>query len=126
MRIAICLSGQPRFLDNGYNQILEKIISKYNDVDFFVHTWWDNELNATGANRNYTFNVDTLKIIMDYYKPRIILNEPQMNFNIYKDVDYETINPISPYSMFYSIKIANDLKSYYENKNNFKLKNRKN
>jgi hypothetical protein len=121
MRIAVCLSGQPRFLDNGYQQIFEKIISKYNDVDFFIHTWWnDDELNAKGANRNYTFNVDTLKIIMDYYKPRIILNEPQMNFNIYKDVDYETINPISPYSMFYSIKIANDLKSYYENKNNFK------
>ena len=51
---------------------------------------------------------------MDYYKPKIMLNEPQMNFNIYKDVDYETINPVSPYSMFYSIKVANDLKSFYE------------
>jgi hypothetical protein len=120
MRIAICLSGQPRFLDKGYNNIFEKIISKYNDVDFFIHTWWDNELDAKCANRKYTFNVDTLKIIMDYYKPKIMLNEPQMNFNIYKDVDYETINPVSPYSMFYSIKVANDLKIFYEKKNNFK------
>jgi hypothetical protein len=120
MRIAVCLSGQPRFLDNGYQQIFEKIISKYNDVDFFIHTWWNDELNAKGANRNYTFKSDTLKLIMDYYKPRLILNEPQMYFNIYNDVDYETINPISPYSMFYSIKVSNDLKSFYEKKNNFK------
>jgi len=121
MRIAVCLSGQPRFLDNGYQQIFEKIISKYNDVDFFIHTWWnDHNLNAKGANRNYTFKSDTLKLIMDYYKPRLILNEPQIDFNIYNDVDYETINPISPYSMFYSLKISNELKSYYENKNNFK------
>lgn len=121
MRIAVCLSGQPRFLDNGYQQIFEKIISKYNDVDFFIHTWWnDDELNAKGANRNYTFKSDTLKLIMNYYKPRLILNEPQMDFNIYNDVDYETINPISPYSMFYSLKISNELKSFYENKNNFK------
>jgi len=120
MRIAVCLSGQPRFLDNGYKQIFEKIISKYNDVDFFIHTWWNDELNATGANRKYTFKSDTLKLIMDYYKPRLILNEPQMDFNIYNDVDYETINPISPYSMFYSIKVSNELKSFYEKKNNFK------
>jgi hypothetical protein len=120
MRIAVCLSGQPRFLDAGYQQIFEKIISKYNDVDFFIHTWWNDELNAKGANRNYTFKPDTLKLIMDYYKPRLILNEPQMNFNIYNDVDYETINPISPYSMFYSIKASNDLKNFYEKKNNFK------
>ena len=120
MRIAVCLSGQPRFLERGFKQISEKITSKY-DVDFFVHTWWNNDnMNAIGSNRSHIFDENTLELIMRYYKPKLMLNEPQINFNIYDDVDYELINPISPYSMFYSIKVSNDLKSFYEKKNNFK------
>ena len=119
MKIAICLSGQPRFLERGYQQISEKITSKY-DVDFFVHTWWDNNLSAIGSNRGYTYKSNSLELIMEYYKPILMLNEPQIIFNTYNDVDYEKIKPISPYSMFYSIKSSNDLKSFYEKKNNFK------
>lgn len=120
MKIAVCLSGQPRFLERGFKQISEKITSKY-DVDFFVHTWWDNDnMDAIGSNRSHTFDENTLELIMRYYKPKLMLNEPQINFNIYDDVDYELINPISPYSMFYSIKVSNDLKLLYEKKNNFK------
>jgi len=120
MRIAVCLSGQPRFLEKGYRQIFENIISKNDNVDFFIHTWWDNDLSAIGSNREYTYKSNSLELIMEYYKPILMLNEPQIIFNTYNDVDYETIKHISPYSMFYSVKVANDLKSFYEKKNKFK------
>lgn len=119
MKVAICLSGQPRFIEEGYNNIFEKITSKY-DVDFFVHTWWNNELSATGCSRKYTYKSNALELIMEYYNPVLMLKEPQINFNTYTDVNYETMNPVSLYSMFYSIKWANDLKSFYEKKNKFK------
>jgi hypothetical protein len=135
MKIAVCISGQPRFLEEGYKQIYDNIISKYNDVDFFIHTWWQDDmigeqlvkakddtykLDDFGKLRMYNYPIDTIELIMKYYKPKIILNEPQIKFKTLDDVDYESINPVSLYSMFYSIKISNELKKFYEIKNNFK------
>ena len=42
MKIALCFSGQPRDIDINYNVYRENILNK-NDVDVFVHTWWDSE-----------------------------------------------------------------------------------
>ena len=134
MKIAVCLSGQPRFLERGYQQIYDNIISKYDNVDFFIHTWWDDDmkkdqfikandknykLDDFGKIRQYSYPIDTLELIMKYYKPKLILNETQIKFETHKNVDYETINPLSLYSMYYSIKVSNNLKKFYENKNNF-------
>jgi hypothetical protein len=120
MKIAICLSGQPRFLEKGYINISNKILSSNNDFDFFIHTWWSSDLINQKSNRNYTFEDNSIEMITNLYKPKGFINQPQKMFNIKQDVDYETLNPISPYSMFYSIKIANYLKSFFENENNFK------
>ena len=92
MRIAVCISGQPRFLERGYNQIFDKIISKYNNIDFFIHTWWSDDMYndqlVKGYNKNKVddfnnirkchYEINTLELIMKYYKPVIILNEPQI------------------------------------------------
>ena len=45
MRVALCLSGQPRFYRDGYEFIKEFIIKEYggDDVDVFCHFWWDKE-----------------------------------------------------------------------------------
>ena len=42
MKLALCLSGQPRDVDIIY-PILKQSILDDNDVDVFVHTWWDPE-----------------------------------------------------------------------------------
>lgn len=133
MRIAVCLSGQPRFLEKGYRQIFENIISKNDNIDFFIHTWWDknnseesikgyngDKLDDFGKVRKCHYTSNTLEMIMRYYSPIIMMNEPQIYFDTPKDVNYETMNPQSLYSMLYSIKISNDLKKAYELKSGFK------
>jgi len=45
MKVALCLSGQPRFYRGGYEFIKEFILKEYggDDVDVFCHFWWDKE-----------------------------------------------------------------------------------
>lgn len=40
MKIALCLSGQPRVVEVGYQKLYNTIL-KNNDVDVFIHTWFD-------------------------------------------------------------------------------------
>ena len=119
MRIALCLSGLPKFLDRGHEYLNHHILSKY-DVDVFAHTWWDYNMVDIIQSRNYTYTDDVISKIVNLYKPKTFCNQPQKQFDIKTDVDYETMNPISPYSMYYSIKMSNMFKCIYETENNFK------
>ena len=38
MRIALCLSGQPRSFEKGY-EYHKKNLLDHHDVDTFIHTW---------------------------------------------------------------------------------------
>ncbi len=126
-KIAICLSGQPRYISDGYLNLNREILSKY-DVDFFIHTWFDP--NYVGSkfdfsplnsyNRSGIWEINTIEKINELYQPLKIYYEPQKQFNIYNDVSYEKQSPIALYSMYYSIWKSNELKKEYENKNNFK------
>ena len=40
MKVALCLSGQPRAVEVGYQKLYNTVL-KYNDVDVFIHTWFD-------------------------------------------------------------------------------------
>lgn len=43
MKIAVLISGQPRFLrSTGFKSIKEKLLDKY-DCDVFCHFWWNSE-----------------------------------------------------------------------------------
>jgi len=129
MKIALCLSGQPRFIDEGYDQLYTNLLSKYS-VDVFVHCWWSPEMSNVNMNtmgmsnpdgRSYTFKPNTIETIKNYYNPISFLYEPQKKFKIIDDVDYKQPNKtISIQSMLYSIKKCNELKIKHENKNNFK------
>lgn len=119
-KIALCISGQPRYIDEGYKEICNFILSKY-DVDCFVHTWWSDDLKnkqiILNDNRKCVYDEHTIEKIIKYYNPKLMLLEQQKIFKIFDDVDYETLNPQSVFSMFYSIKIANSLKQFYEKEN---------
>lgn len=43
MKIALCLSGQPRSFEKGYQYYYENLLTKF-DVDVFIHTWKRNEI----------------------------------------------------------------------------------
>lgn len=109
MSVALCLSGQSRFVHEGY-KLLSKNLIGFEDFDIFIHTWKDNQYNKVLDLYN------TKDHVIEYQRYNIMLGEV--------DVDYTQRNAGSGnfvhYSMFYSIWKANDLKSKYESKNNFK------
>ena len=39
MRIALCLSGQARFVEQGYREVIYPYILQNNSIDIFIHTW---------------------------------------------------------------------------------------
>lgn len=130
MKIAICISGQPRYVELGFKILNDKLLSKYNidNIDFFIHTWWDDckvgqkfdfsERLTYG--RTAMWEPNTLEKIMELYKPKIFYQEKQKEFKIFDDVNYGLLKPTSIFSMFYSIMMVNKIKSMYEKDKNFK------
>lgn len=137
MRIALCLSGQPRFYNhpNSYGQLKNKIMDRYqkNDhVDVFIHTWvfhnkTTEQLYETGP-WNYVkvneleYNSEKIQTeLTDLYSPKAFLaEEPISNKEATKDQDtnasYMTKNMPS---MFYSMMMADQLRRQYSQQLNF-------
>ena len=126
MKIAICISGQPRHYEIGYVSLKKAILDKY-DCDIFIHTWWDDKegvydrsgfADRREVNENPIYK-DIPEGINSLYKPKSFIHEPQKPFNL-NDKGFELsafITPFMLYSQKYSIKQANDLKSEYEKQN---------
>lgn len=127
MKIALCLSGQPRYFKSGYEQIKKVILDVY-DVDCFVHTWWDSSFENTQMEfspqltygRKYVWEKDTLELIKNLYSPKKILSEKQIEFKTFDWCNYGLCTPMNLHSMFYSIMMSNNLKKKYEESENFK------
>jgi hypothetical protein len=129
MRIALCLSGQTRFVYQCYKEILYPYVLKDNDIDIFIHTWDIDQsqinkhfINGGGHIMGPTIKENQIQETLDLYKPRHYKVEPQIQFELNKwsDRNLPGIRSDYLYSMFYSIFQSNKLKSEYENKNNFK------
>jgi len=114
MRVALCLSGligskdgsysivhskdyKPIDCEIGFEHYKEHILSK-NDVDVFVHTW----------------SIDKKDAIMDLYKPKEVIFQKQVDFQI------SHINKFTVCSRWYSIMQSVNLKSLYETIHEFK------
>jgi hypothetical protein len=129
MKIALCLSGQPRFLDEGYGELYTHLLSKYS-VDCFVHCWWSPNMANINMNtlgmanphgRSYIFKSDTIECIQRYYSPVSFIHEPQKQFEFIDGVYLQQPNKTtSVQSMWYSVKMANHLKTEYEKAHSFK------
>ena len=97
MKIALCLSGQPRSFEKGYEYHYKNIIEN-NDVDVFIHCWdtkYENQLVELYKPKKYSF------------EKQIIFDEQNKRQHIIE-------------SRWYSAKQVNDLKKQYEADNNFK------
>lgn len=147
MKIALCLSGQPRFVDEVAPHILKNVCDGY-DVDVFCHFWFDEKLQTEpykfgecgkGEWHNQRISSNAIDKVIEIYNPVSCKTEPSKQFNDSKvpfqqslerywygalndpDADgfrWRTINNCLSY--FYSLNEVNKLKKEYEYANDFK------
>jgi len=89
MKVALCISGQPRSVESGWKTL--KFIFENNNPDVFIHTWWDDNylvegVTATsfiGMNETETnIHKDTLRVVEDLYNPiSMVVDSPKDNFD---------------------------------------------
>ena len=90
MKVALCIFGQPRFLDNPHPFKSHKkyILDKY-DVDCYCHMWWKSGIKEFDANpwafksqKCKATSIDPIALITSQYHPvKIIADEPR-NFKL--------------------------------------------
>jgi|TARA_R110000796_G_C14485464_1_gene427162 hypothetical protein len=73
MKIAICISGQPRNYEKGYLELKKWFLDKY-DCDVYIHTWKDDLPMEAGhkfaKERQYEFTDKDYNNIVELYKPK--------------------------------------------------------
>lgn len=129
MRVAICISGQPRDIEVGVEQVINNIINCNPELDFdvFAHAWisnsgdpWD---TAQEQQRGIVGTQDgtPAEKILTVLKPKLWLFEEQINFENYTKFfnTHPTAKQSSLASNFYSVYVANNLKKQYENMEGF-------
>lgn len=84
MKVALCLSGQPRVVDVGYHKLSNTIL-KFNDVDVFIHTWFDPENLSTQSvipgRESHSLDANAIEKLKQYYNPKKILVEKPKVWN---------------------------------------------
>ena len=49
MKIALCISGQPRNVQKGYSQFIQPNFLAHNECDVFIHTWLSDGFSSQGT-----------------------------------------------------------------------------
>ena len=147
MRIALCFSGQPRFINEVSSSILNNVIGK-NNVDVFAHFWFDATLQKEpykyGGDGGWVNQRISESAIYDFkriYDPKLLKIDENKKFKNQYLVDtyQESVerykrgsinNPLEPdfyrrdinnvISYYYSLNQVGLLKSEYEYSNDFK------
>lgn len=126
MRVALCLSGQPRFYEKAFPFTKENVIDPNGDVDVFIHTWFDKEDVGKEYETSFIGNIkikeDIDKDLKEMFKPKVFVAEKQKQFVLPRDYSPNKTKtpPFILFSLFYSIWKSNKLKKEYEQKNGFK------
>jgi hypothetical protein len=143
MRVAICFSGQPRFVRECFDKIKKNIIefNSSHQIDIFVHTWFSKELcnkilyvnEMSSFSGDATIDENSLDSIIELYNPISITHEKEKDFKSNIDFDkslekyltgyktsgisrqeYRDIKLSCTYSMWYSALQSGMLKKNYE------------
>lgn len=146
MRICVCFSGEPRFVEECYPLIQKNIISINPKIDFFVHTWYSEEISGIKLYNNSlsSFGESHIKEnavdkIIDLYDPiSIEIEKPRKFINSDLDwgnsldkyfgggnssmnnLEFKRIKINNFYSFMYSNMKSLTLKKKYELENDFK------
>ncbi len=128
MKIALCLSGQPRGIPISIEQVYNNIIFPLN-ADVFIHSWYSPECDNVSfdsaqpaqSNKVGRWLPESDKIIIKHLNPKKYLFEPPRQFEEFNDLP----GPGSAVqtrlaSLFYGIYQSNKLKNEFEIENNFK------
>ena len=130
MKIALCLSGQPRGLPLSLEIVKDKLITPNNITDVFIHTWYDSSCDNQPFDsaqphqedgRLGVWKPNTHKILKQELNPKSLLCESPNPFTEFSHLP----GPRSAVqtklaSLFYGMWKANELKKTYEKQNNFK------
>lgn len=128
MKVALCISGQMRFLESGFQKLNNNLLLP-NNCDVFIHSWFDDSMVGENYSSrwNYKVNQNITTDAINLYNPKLYNFESPMDFNDKVDkYDEKRVLGVYPrsikasHSMFYSIMKCNDLKIKYEKDNNFK------
>jgi hypothetical protein len=140
MKVAVCLSGQPRNALHTFPYIYNNII-KPNNADVFMHLNFDNDnryiLKSHKNNGNCIADELLDKKLIDLYKPKKVLVEAQKKFynsnikicekrlsnsmkmnNTRDKNECRNHDLLCVYSMFYGIYKSNELKELFALENN--------
>lgn len=127
-KIALCLSGQLRFVREGYNEVINPFVLNENNIDVFIHTWQieDDQVGKPFINGGGFIQGDPVSKQVEIdaiclYKPvrHIIEKQIPFEFGKYAERSMPGNRSDHQYSMFYSIFKSNELKKEYEKQNNF-------
>lgn len=129
MRVALCISGQPRNIYRGIQNISENM--KF-DFEVFLHAWWDNDTNKSTFKKVLYNGVedevselvsnDWVGRLYDNFNVNKISIEKQVQLNVPKILERRKLkftNTFGVCSGMYSIYKCNELKKEYETENNF-------
>ena len=145
MKLALCFSGQPRFVNECSDLILSNVIGDYN-VDVFAHLWFDDALQSQpykhggdGKWKDQRIPRTAIDDFINTYNPKDILVEPSKFFgdpDLDKDFDlsqkkywpgsidnepnYQERQINNTLSYFYSLCESNKLRKLYEYENKIK------
>jgi len=128
MKIALCLSGQPRGLPYSIDLIKENVIEPNSITDVFLHAWHNEEdagkfYNSAQPHQNGRvgrIKQNTESMLLNGFQPKKWIIEPQKRFPETWGMKADpTANQELLASSFYSVYQANELKSQYEKENNF-------
>lgn len=128
MKVALCLSGQPRFLETCYYSSMKPYILDPFSPDVFIHTWETSNMvgqyfiNGYGDNMGAPITEDLGERITTLYQPAKCIIEPQIQFDSSKWSGrlMTSIKSDHLQSMFCSVYKSNELKKRHEQENNFK------
>tara|TARA_R110000868_G_scaffold208480_2_gene457914 strand:- start:368 stop:1117 length:750 start_codon:yes stop_codon:yes gene_type:complete len=144
MKIAVCFSGQPRFVSECSKSIIENVFQDYS-VDVFAHLWFDEHLvnepykyGGDGGWENQRISHSAIEDFKKIYSPIKLITEESCNFyDSYMEEDFELSQNTywrgsigepnymerqikNTLSNFYSMSESNMLKLKHEYKNNSK------
>jgi len=131
MKIALCLSGQPRAMKIGYKFIKKYLLdpNEEHEIDIFLHAWFNEEevgksySSAQQYPDGYVGIVEknTNVFLLDKYEPKKYKIEKQIDFKEYSSgfKNHPNAKQDILCSIFYSMYVSNNLKKEYELENNF-------